>query len=419
MNDPSPLGDLWLYSYIGSKGSVRKLNLQDFPPSATFHPLGIDVIYDPQSQNFHILVINHGADRSTIEVFAAPDPTEVESTTTIRHIATLSNPAFVSPNSVVATSPTSFFVSNDHFFTKRMPFPFNLFIPLLETAFQRPRGWMDHVEWHLESQSMARVSRALSNIPFANGVAVSHDGTVLAVASSTANSVLLYDRNPDTNQLKYRDRVNVPYNPDNLSFTSDGMLLVSGHPSFSKLLLMARKRSGISPTWIVSISTAREGWSNSTMFTPSSRVGPFSDTTAPVPAHVRAVISPSYAVQTLYQSDGSGYSAASTAVFDSLHGRLFAVGLYEKGMLECVRIIKSLQIPLLAQLDSRYVVRFRLVGVEGSVENGCEFASESVYHGLYAIREIARGEALGDFGPLILAPHSGSSSCCYRVGRAL
>ncbi|KAG8912738.1 hypothetical protein FRC01_004926 [Tulasnella sp. 417] len=356
LRDPwAAQGSLWLYSYSSgsSRGVPRKLELKGFPKTSVFHPFGIDIIYDPKTEQYRLLATNQGVKASYVEVFTlSPPPSSsldsgqgaavVEAT----YVKTLSHPGIVSPNSLAVISPNSFYLTNDHTLTRRIPYV-GTFAHVFETFAKFPGGWVDVVEFDDDSEQV-RVKRAIDHkIPFANGIAMSPNGQTVTVASSTDNSVSFYRRNATTNFLTYDSRVEVPFHTDNLAYdTQDGTTLyASGHPFYPDLIKVVKGKKLYSSSWLVAVSpraptnTKDERYQEEREGGGTGKVGshgPFIDQGAPVPSHLRAAVHPEWEVRSIWQSDGSRYSASATGFVDREGGKVFVAGLYEpRGLLQC------------------------------------------------------------------------------------
>ncbi|KAG8948816.1 hypothetical protein FRC04_009280 [Tulasnella sp. 424] len=188
--------------------------------------------------------------------------------------------------------------------------------------------WVDLVEFDDDDAGEVQVTRAIDHkIPFANGIAMSPNGRTVAVASSTKISVSFYDRDVTTNKLTYSSGVDMPFHPDNIAYDKqDGTTLyASGEPFYPDMIEVSKGKKLYSPSWVVAISPRAPGVSDKHY-----------QEDAPVPSHARASMSPSWAVRTIYQSDGSGFSASATGFVDKEGGKLFAAGLFEpRGILQC------------------------------------------------------------------------------------
>ncbi|KAG9015598.1 hypothetical protein FRB90_004775 [Tulasnella sp. 427] len=345
LRDPWAIqGSLWLYPYTSESsfdGVPRKLDLVGFPKTSTFHPFGIDVIYDAKRGTYRLFAINQGEGAPSVEVFdLAPPPPNHKATTTLQatHVKTLTHPGIVSPNSIAAISPTSFYVTNDHTLTRRIPYVGTV-LHVAETFLKIFGGWVDLIEFDDDDNVGMTVSRAIGvKIPFANGIALSPDGGTVAVASSTEMSIRFYKRDASTNALTYDSRVVVPFHADNLAFEEedsdrsrqhggdgDGAgrwrLYASGTPFYPDLIKVVKGKKEVSASWVVEVS-------------PRTKEDEMD--LAPVPSHGRAPLDDKWVVKTVYQSDGSGFSASATGLVDREGGKAFVSGVYEaRGILQC------------------------------------------------------------------------------------
>ena len=330
LKDPGPRGALWVYSpREGAHAKPQPITLRGYPPSHDFHPLGLDVwpSYDNNASN--LLVINHARKRTVIEHFILlpSDPT------TALWVRTLSHKYFISPNSLALTSPTSFYVSNDHLMTRRLPGPIGHVFPLVESLLALPLSYLAHVTL---DQYNSSVHHAIVDfgVPFANGVAISPDGSQVALASTTLQQIKFYTRDTRTNVLTSTYTVPLPFHVDNISYDDDGTLIVAGHPHFPSLIKVAANATGaLAPSWVMAISPRAKGQE---VNSPSLGTAPKQyDLKAPISASSRAPAVLSHDCLTLFQSNGTGFSSSSTGVRDSSTGVLYVTGLYEEGLLVC------------------------------------------------------------------------------------
>jgi hypothetical protein len=329
LRDPDPRGALWFYD-MGAIGSApRRIILEGYPEDDDFHPLGLDIYPSgPNEPYSNLFVVNHARNGSTIEQFTlawdAPDRAH--------WIRTLSGPELVAPNALALTSPTSFYLTHDHHFTRRLPGIFGKVLPLAESIFALPLGWTTHVSL-ADADAPASHTTVAPYIPFANGVAISPDGTQVAVASTTLCEIRFYERDPLTQALALHARVQTPFAPDNIVFDSRGSLIVAGHPHFQALVAVAEGQTDASaPSWVVSITPTTKGAEGGAGH--RNEEGAW-DADAPVPASRKVPRVPGYETRTLYQSDGSAFSSSSTGLRDAETGVLYIVGLYEEGLMVC------------------------------------------------------------------------------------
>jgi hypothetical protein len=301
--------------------------------------LGIAISPSKNGASSNLYIINHGRDESTIEHFTLTPEASPNILPTLRYVRTILSSSFVAPNALALTSDHSFYVTNDHLFTSRLPIV-GKFLPMMETLFGLPFAWTAHVT--LDSDPQARLSNAVKSsivaAPFiasANGIALSPTTDDVAIASTSLGMVYIYTRHPLTNKLTYKDRVRVPFATDNLHYHEDGRTIIAaGHPQALEILNPKTRRS--SPSWIVAITPATH-----TQVTPASDEAP-----VPAPPLLPTSQKQNYNIVTLFQSSGKsskrgrGFPTSSTAMIDSrdgvMDGALFVSGLYaDEGVIIC------------------------------------------------------------------------------------
>ena len=346
LRDPSSRGALWLYDIQDAFPEPKQITLEGYPEAHDFHPLGLDIYPSQPDQPYsNLFVVNHARHNSTIEQFALAwdEPTRA------KWVRTIAGPELVAPNALALTSPTSFYLTHDHRFTRRLPGVLGKTLPITETLLALPLAWVTHVTltesgttttttvqqaYHqpgttTTTTTTTHTKTVASHIPFPNGVAISPDGMQVAIASTTLGEVLFYARDIATQALSLRARVPTPFAPDNIMFDAFGSLIVAGHPHFPSLVAVAANRTGArAPSWVVSITPSP---------TPpgaEAETGAW-DLYAPVSASRKVPRVPGYEMHTLYQSDGSEFSSSSTGLRDSMTGMLYMVGLYQGGMMVC------------------------------------------------------------------------------------
>lgn len=249
---------------------LQKLELKNYPEGHDFHPLGLEIWPSYGGNGSYLYAVNHARARTVIEQFLL-DPAEPDAATYIR---TISHSWFISPNALALTSPDSFYVSNDHFFTRRLPI-IGHFVPIIETLLGLPFSFVAHVTLNPPSAppsapTILEHTIEAPFIPFSNGVSVSPDGSEVAIASTTLNRVLFYTRDKLTNRLTYNTAVPVPFCPDNIRYNVPNdhndddneenggdaatELVVAGHPHFPSVAQVAANKPGaVGQSWIVSI----------------------------------------------------------------------------------------------------------------------------------------------------------------------
>ncbi|KAJ1307874.1 hypothetical protein OPQ81_001954 [Rhizoctonia solani] len=234
---------------------------------------------------------------------------------------TLTDPSFAAPNAIATISPTTFFLSHDHYFTRRMPWPFNMILPPIETFLVLPLGRVDLINFE-PFTGIRKVQTVARNIPFANGVSISQDGSTLAVASTTRAEVQLYSLySNDKTDIKFITSVPVPFSVDNIAFAGD-RLLAAGHPYLPEFMALVKRKSNRAPSYVVEIVPE----------TPEERT----DHGLPRETWLARSTRPAgLSVNTTFTSDGSFLSSSSGAFMDTDMGTMFVAALYGAGVAKC------------------------------------------------------------------------------------
>ncbi|KAJ3760425.1 hypothetical protein EV360DRAFT_68687 [Lentinula raphanica] len=318
--NPTPRGSLWVHS--PKSGDTTRLTLENFPPEHTFHPLGVEAYPSYSGNASYMYVVNHAANKTVIEQFLLSPSSSIA-----KHIRTLSHPFFLASNALALTSPTSFYVTNDHVFTKRLPYV-GAVVPMVETVFGLPLSFTAHVT--VDPDEAASGNAVLSHkivapfVAYSNGIALSPSGDEVAIASTSIGTVYFYSRNTTTNALAFSSSVQLPFPPDNVKYDHDGNLVAAGHPHFPTLLKLLARKVNVSPSWVASISPVKGG------------VSPAYDSQASLSASKIVPPPKHHTVQTLFQSNGETFSTSSTGLLDTLAGVFYVTGLYaEEGAMVC------------------------------------------------------------------------------------
>ncbi|CAE7124876.1 unnamed protein product [Rhizoctonia solani] len=313
MLEPGRRGSLWALHYTSTATEKPyPLELSNFPPDADFRPLGIEVAPgSPAGTPSRLLVINRKRRNPTIEVFRIQLESNVVKLT---HEITLSDPSFVAPNAIVSISPNAFFLSHDHYFTDRIPWPLGSILTWLETFLSLPFGRVDLVSFEaLPGTGVRNVRTVAPFIACANGIALSADGSTVAIASTSRAEVLFYSKNETV--IKYTSSVQVPFSVDNLAFAGD-QLLAAGHPYIPEYMAMVDRKSDRAPSYVTAITPRsvdnKESW--------------------------LARIAAGANVTTIFTSDGSFLTSSSGAFADLEMKTMFVVALYGSGVAKCNRV---------------------------------------------------------------------------------
>lgn len=209
-------GELFIYRYElpdDSEKALTPIKIVDYPGFFSLHPLGVDY-HHPSSTLF---VVNHHLDGSRLDVFSldiSSDPPVAS------HKKSIISPLIKTPNAITALNGHEFYVSNDHYVTRKQH-------PMLyqfETYAGIPGGSLVYVNLAADEPQIQTVAR----IPFANGVTVLNESTI-AVSSTSNAQVNLYNILSD-HSVAFSSKIVLPFMPDNLSTDKNGALLIAGHP---------------------------------------------------------------------------------------------------------------------------------------------------------------------------------------------
>lgn len=336
LRDPNPRGTLWLYSphetVQAEAGSIFnaktpsaspakpvELTLEGYPEGHDFHPLGVKVYPSYGRNASNVYVVNHARHHSVIEQFVlSPD-----APTSIRHVRTLESPSFVSPNALALTSPDSFYVTNDHLFTRR----FSGLFAIIETLLGLPFSYTEHVVLDsspFTTQPVFSTEKVATLVAFSNGISISANGTLVAIASTSLSRVHFYTRDLTTNALAPKTTVSLPFVPDNIDFDDEDNLIVAGHPHFPTLTKVVTGEAPYAPGWVISV-TLGEGHGRTKW-----------DADAPVSASSLIPAPKNAKLRTLLQTDGQLICATTTGLYDNHSGELYVAGLYASpGVIVC------------------------------------------------------------------------------------
>lgn len=173
LQDAAPKAQLWVVDPASDSPAGSPVGLKNFPGSTSdFHPLGIEVFKTPKGDILY--VVNHQATRSTIELFALTLAKSKQGRVVATYIATLDHPSFTgAPNALAVISPTAFYLSHDHRFTRRSRGILSTLLNRVETLVALPLSRVDLVEISGDPKLKpeVRVFTVATGLAFANGLA--------------------------------------------------------------------------------------------------------------------------------------------------------------------------------------------------------------------------------------------------------
>lgn len=206
----------------------RRLAFENFPGPFVTH--GIEVIPDSDSsKHVYIFAVNHlpnpeylAGDKSAAEARSQIELFHYNlGADSVRHVRTIRHPLISTPNDIYAESPTSFYVTNDHFYRKGL-------LRELEDLFPAAK-WSSTMHVSLSSPSPSSpsdgitVTTALSRVHNNNGLGHGRNSSEVLIASAAGGVLHLAARSPGTNNhaLAIRETILMPSTLDNPSYYSD------------------------------------------------------------------------------------------------------------------------------------------------------------------------------------------------------
>ncbi|KAG0149833.1 hypothetical protein CROQUDRAFT_668950 [Cronartium quercuum f. sp. fusiforme G11] len=320
LRNPNPRGKLYIYhldrpqpttttTTTSSLPNLYTSTLRHFPANQDFHPLGLE-LFVHHSQAARLFVVNHRRDRSVVEVFELSVP-DGQTKLDLTWSRTLTHPLLNTPNSIVALSPTSLLITNDHLINRRTGWPLGALLHTLETLTRFPGGNVISLDFD-DNNGEEKGAVEIRWLAFANGIVLTRDRTTLVIASSITRQIFFYHVKPVSgNRLtfEYASARKLSFGPDNLSLDQEDELVVAGHPSAPKLFLWVYDEKHFAPA--------------------GSAI-----------AHLDLKQGKEAGVRMVFEDTGDFFASSSTGLMLKEQGgrrrRLIASGLYHTGLLECV-----------------------------------------------------------------------------------
>lgn len=350
LRNPEPRGKLFVYRTDntlpnidqGPHDQTHELELAGFPRREDFHPLGLE-LFSTHKHTGRLFVVNHRRDRGVIEVFKLrAQPSDIKNPNFLRISLewerTLVHDLISTPNSIVALSPNSLLVTNDHYFNRRS----HPFLHSFETALALRGG--NVIEVRFSSESAERVTdstdqddspvqdveawKTIEGIPFANGLTLNPSGATLVVACSITHTLWYYHRlKPiESNQrVAFTPVGSRPLNfaPDNIHFDGAKRLIAAGHPHGLSLLKASMDPENSKPAGSSVAAILHQ-------------------------AETEALNPHQTEVRETFVDDGDFFASSTSAILipqptrlnnsldaDQVVNKLVVSGLYQTGLLEC------------------------------------------------------------------------------------
>lgn len=207
--------------------------------SEDFHPHGI-YLYRDNTGNNSLFVINHrNGGEQQIEIF------DIKNVNEMIHRQTISYPELISPNDIVAISPTQFYATNDH------GYPPGHLMQTFEDYLGLPLSTVSYFD--------GKKGRIVAEgLKFSNGIAITDDLKTLYVAEILSRRINVYDRDISDGSLSKRGEISVDSGADNLEWDDVGNLWVGAHPKPLDFAAHAKDKTKLSPSQILKIDVKGE-----------------------------------------------------------------------------------------------------------------------------------------------------------------
>ena len=226
-------GNIYTFDFNHPGKGANKLAIQ---PSesldlAAFDPHGMDLL-EESNGNIKVYIVNHAKHVETVEVFLYV-PTQPGS---IKHLKTIRHEKFICLNDLTLFGEDVFYITN---FFKYCHYPFVIsateFLLGLETG---------NVVYYDNGKAEV-MAEGLSY----NGISQSIDGKEVVVNAGGTTFLEIFDRVKSTGQLKFKQKVNLFYFPDNV-FTDyqTGDYYVGVQKKILKLIALFKNQSRSAPS---------------------------------------------------------------------------------------------------------------------------------------------------------------------------
>ena len=202
-----------------------------------FFPHGISMIRTG-NQVYKVYAISHQSETEhSIEVFNLYNDSLV-------HMETLTDPAFISPNDIVALEGGKFYFTNDHAYNEG-------FGKLTEEYLGRSISTV----YFFDGKKYREVA---GGIAYANGINYDVARRLLFVASPRGFLVKVYEVE-ENGDLDFVEDIDCGTGVDNIEFAPDGKIWIGCHPSLLTFAEYAKGNLEVSPSEIITIDYKGKG----------------------------------------------------------------------------------------------------------------------------------------------------------------
>ncbi|EXJ67791.1 uncharacterized protein A1O5_09137 [Cladophialophora psammophila CBS 110553] len=284
---------------------ATKLKIEGIDSSHDLILHGIDILVPKDDDSkIYLFAVNHDRKGEAIVLFSHTIGSDV-----LTYVREFKHPAIKTPNAVAATSLSSFFITNDHYFYGGGPLA-----TILRSHEDHwgPWKWASDVVYCNASSDPSSHEIDCKTVsppnahPSANGALLVDDGKTLMVNDVVEATTTIYDVDPETKTLTVRKKVQLGAAADNLSLipgTDDIAVCI-----FPDVLALKTRLSG---DHLLDYGFKGEA------------------------GILRLVKARDYEPELLYWDDGSLITVLTGAAVDPVHGKVIAGGVVERYFIVC------------------------------------------------------------------------------------
>lgn len=239
-------GDIFVLDMSAPEEGFMALNASAGSSLEHFLPHGISLYRDEVGRTT-LMAVNHPTlGENTIEIFDLFEE-EVEGAVVrqLVHRRTVSGDLIISPNDVLAIGHDQFYATNDHGSRSGLG-------SLLEDYLRLDRSSVIYFDG--ESTTVAA-----KGLTYANGIAMSEDGSQVVVAETTDSTVRFYTRDLESGDLSLVDKVEVHTGVDNVDRAADGSYWIGSHAQLLKFVGHAADKTVLSPSHVIRVVPTENG----------------------------------------------------------------------------------------------------------------------------------------------------------------
>ncbi len=227
--NPETKGSIWVLP-TNAPGEAHALTLTGYD-AERFSPHGVDLWVGADGVR-RLFVIDHGDwSLNRVVIFRVEDDALVFE----RAIA---NPLIKRPNDIAAASQSAFYVTND------LGAGYDSQGEFFEVLFRQVKG-------NLVYHDGSKASIVADKIGYANGVAVSNDGSSVYLGAIIDQSVRFFSRDVASGALTLVDEIVLGTGVDNIDVDEEGVLWIGAHPKLLTFSKHAKNEADRSPSQII------------------------------------------------------------------------------------------------------------------------------------------------------------------------